>query len=98
MFLSHRFIFFSPLVQSGEDKGEGNRYQHFHAKEWLPARGGEPVRPAALHVLLHPTGLQPPAAVPLVQPHHAAGLVDHTQLHRPHAGQSKLFPVKGFSK
>lgn len=65
----------------GEDKGKGNRYQHFHAKEWLPASGGEPVHPAALHVLLHPTSLQPPSAVPAVQPDHTAGLVHHTQLH-----------------
>ncbi|MEQ2199318.1 hypothetical protein XENOCAPTIV_008779 [Xenoophorus captivus] len=69
-----------------EDKGEGNRHQHFHAKERLPAGGGEPVRSAALHVLLHPTCLQPAAAVPFVQPHHAAGLVHHARLHRPGAG------------
>ncbi len=72
----------------GEDKGEGNRYQHFHAKERLPAGGGEPVRSAALHLLLHPAGLQPSAAVPLIQPHHAAGLVCHAQLHRPHTGKN----------
>lgn len=82
------------LCPPGEDKGEGNRYQHFHAKERLPAGGGEPVRPAALHVLLHPAGLQPPAAVPLIQPHHAAGLVRHTQLHRPHIGKNQLTEFK----
>lgn len=70
----------------GQDKGQGHRHQHFHAKERLPAGGGEPVRPAALHVLLHPPRLQPAAAVPPLQPHHATGLVCHTQLHRPHAG------------
>lgn len=79
----------SLLCPLGEDKGEGNRYQHFHAKEWLPASGGEPIRPAALHVLLHPTGLQSPAAVPLIQPDHAASLVHHAQLHRPHAGENQ---------
>lgn len=65
-------------LPSGEDQGEGNRNQHFHAKERLPAGGGEPVRSAALHVVLHPTSLQPPAAVPFVQPDHAAGLVHHS--------------------
>ena len=79
-------IHFMPCC-AGEDQGEGNRYQHFHAKERLPAGGGEPVCPAALHVLLHPAGLQPPAAIPFIQPHHATGLVGHTQLHRPHAGE-----------
>lgn len=54
------------LSATGENKGEGNRHQHFYAKERLPACGGEPVRPAALHVLLHPTGVQPTAAVPFV--------------------------------
>lgn len=72
----------------GEDKGEGNRYQHFHAKERLPAGGGEPVcAAAALHVVLHPTGVQPAAAVPALQPHHAADVVSRAQLHRPHAGE-----------
>lgn len=79
----------SLLCPLGEDKGEGNRYQHFHAKEWLSASGGEPIRPAALHVLLHPAGLQPPAAVPLIQPDHTASLVHHAQLHRPHAGENQ---------
>jgi len=89
----------SSWLLPGEDKGEGDRHQHFHAKERLPAGGGEPVRPAAaaaaaaLHVLLHPAGLQPPAAVPPVQPHHAAGLVGHTQLHRPRAGTSPRLPL-----
>lgn len=78
------------LFLPGEDKGEGNRYQHFHTKERLPAGGGEPVRSAALHILLHPAGLQPPAAIPVIQPHHAAGLVGHTQLHRPRAGKNEL--------
>lgn len=79
---SQRLLFLLP----GQDKGQGNRHQHFHAKERLPAGGGEPVCPAALHILLHPTSLQPAAAVPLIQPHHAAGLVCHAQLHRPHTG------------
>lgn len=78
---------------TGADKGEGNRYQHFHAKKRLPAGGGEPIRPAALHILLHAAGLQPSAAVPLIQPHHATGLVRHTQLHRPHTGKSQRWTI-----
>lgn len=75
--------------RAGENKGEGNRSEHIHAKEWLPASGGEPVRTATLHhILLHPADVQPPAAVPPLQPHHASGLVGHSQLHRPHAGKN----------
>lgn len=82
----HWLLCFVASPAAGQDKGEGNRHQHFHAKERLPAGGGESVCPAALHLLLHPTGVQPPAAVPPVQPDRTAGLVSHAQLHRPHAG------------
>lgn len=72
----------------GQDKGEGNRHQHFHAKERLSAGGGESLCPAALHLLLYPASVQPPAAVPPIQPDRAAGLVSHAQLYRPRAGHS----------
>ncbi|KAL0966001.1 hypothetical protein UPYG_G00289360 [Umbra pygmaea] len=71
----------------GTDKGEGDCYQHFYAKEWLPPCGSEPVcsaaaaptpaATAALHVLLHPSSVQPPAAVSSLQPNRSTGLVSH---------------------
>lgn len=82
LFWNERYFDYFSLSILGEDKGKGNRYQHFHAKERLPAGGGEPICSASVHILLHPTCL-PPAALPPVQSNRTTHLDGHAWLHRP---------------
>ncbi|KAL0593940.1 La-related protein 4B [Plecturocebus cupreus] len=64
-------------------------------RQWIWTPGREPVCPAALRDIVRlPSRVQPPAAVPSVQPGHAPDTVGNTQLSRPTLGTP--FPNAGF--